>query len=436
MEQPNILIVLMDTMRVDAINPYNERVFTPYIEKFASDSVVYDAVAPSSWTLPSHASLFTGKYPSEHKIHESFETKVNDLTLKLNKGELQLPSLVLAEYLRQKGYNTIGISANGMISPFTKMDTGFNIFIDITEKDETLKEATAYGRTKFQIIMNLMKKGKFKELYSFYKASKYRIKLSSNYPVDKGGNWITWLMGRVSLETPFFVFINFMEMHDPYPSDVKYPTNQFHLNDLFGIKKINESLMNRIRKEYFEQSKVADLYFKRILDVIKNVYDNTLIILTSDHGQALKEKNFYGHGLYLYDELVKIPMIIKYPKGQKPKEKASLSLTNIYDFIKMATEGIYELKKEEFIISEAYGIKDNIEGIAVDEATRKLYDVPRKAVFKDGYKLVVNGSTGEIEEFTYKGKPLDKKDKSIEDLLNYLYIYKGNEKFVLPSAVV
>ncbi|MDP8013058.1 MAG: sulfatase-like hydrolase/transferase, partial [Nanoarchaeota archaeon] len=97
MGQPNVLIVLMDTMRVDAIRPYSDKVATPYTEKFASDSVVYDAIAPSPWTLPSHISLFTGKYPSEHKTHESFETKVNDLTVKLNRGEIQIPSPVLAE---------------------------------------------------------------------------------------------------------------------------------------------------------------------------------------------------------------------------------------------------------------------------------------------------------------------------------------------------
>ena len=435
MGQPNVLIVLMDTMRVDAIRPYNDRVFTPYTEKFALDSVVYDAVVPSPWTLPSHVSLFTGKYPSEHKVHESFETKVNELTLKLNRGDIPLNSPVLAEYLRQRGYNTIGISANGIVSSFTRMDTGFNIFIDITEKDETLKEATAYGRTKSQMIWNLIKKGEIRKLIDLYKASKERIRITTNYPIDKGGNWITWFLERSSIETPFFIFINFMEMHDPYPSDNKYIPHIFHLNDLFGIKKISDRLMRKIRKEYFDQSKMADLYFGRVLQAIKDVYDDTLIILTSDHGQALKEKNYYGHGLYLYDEIVKIPMIVKYPKGIKPKKDGLVSLTGVFDTIKLALEGEYKFKSEEFEISEAYGIVEPLDRINVNEETRKSYDVPRKAVFKDDYKLVVNGSNGMIEEFTYKGKPLDIKNKAIEDLLSYLYIYKGNEKFVLPSAI-
>ncbi len=435
MGQPNVLIVLMDTMRVDAIRPYSDKVATPYTEKFASDSVVYDAIAPSPWTLPSHISLFTGKYPSEHKAHESFETKVNDLTVKLNRSEIQIPSPVLAEYLRQRGYNTIGISANGIVSSFTRMDTGFNAFIDITEKDVTLKQATAYGRTRSQMVWNLIKKGQIKKLIDLYRASKERIRITTNYPVDKGGNWITWFLGRSSIETPFFIFINFMEMHDPYPSDNKYIPHVFHLNDLFGIRKIDDRLMKKIRKEYFDQSRVADIYFERVLEAIKDVYDDTLIILTSDHGQALKERNYYGHGLYLYDEIIKIPMVVKYPKGIKPKKEGLVSLTGVFDTVKMVLEGEYRFKTEEFEVSESYGVVEPLDKIAVDEQTRKLYDVPRKAVFKEGYKLVVNGSSGEIEEFTYKGKPLDTKDSAIEDLLNYLYIYKGNEKFTLPSAI-
>ncbi|MGC9145645.1 MAG: sulfatase-like hydrolase/transferase [Nitrososphaeria archaeon] len=277
----------------------------------------------------------------------------------------------------------------------------------------------------------MLKEGKFRELLNLYRASKERIKLSSNYPVDKGGNWITWLIRRISLETPFFIFINFMEMHDPYPSDVKYPPNEFHLNDLFGIKKIDEGLMRKIRREYFEQSKIADLYFGRILDAIKEVYDNTLIILTSDHGQALKEKGYYGHGIFLYDELVKIPMIVKYPNAYKPKNDFLISLTNIYHFIKSAVEGDYELKKEDLIFSESYGIQDSIENIQIDEKTRKIYDAPRKAIFKNGYKLVVNGFNGSIEEFTFKGKPVNDKNEILKEMLEDLYVYKGNEKFVI-----
>jgi arylsulfatase A-like enzyme len=432
MKQPNIVILLMDTMRRDAISPYNESITTPAIKKLASESLVYDAVSPSSWTLPSHVSLFTGKYPSEHSIHESYHVKTDELVIGMNQGKIGLPSPTIAEFLRAKGYNTFGISANAQISSFTRMDAGFSVFVDITKKDEALNEAVSYGRTRGEMLVNLAKQGKVGEIFELYRKSKQRVRLSENYPVDKGGNWITWLLNRVSIEAPFFIFINMMEMHDPYPSDVKYVPNQFHMNDLFGISKIDDKLMKKIRKEYFEQSSIADQYVGRIINFLKNVYDDTLIILTSDHGQALKEKNYYGHGIYLYDELVRVPLVVKYPKGIKPERKGLISLVNIYEMLKGAAEGVYEMRNDEFVISETYGIQDSLNGIAIDDKTRKEYDVPRKAIFKDGYKLVVNGSTGAVEEFTLNGRALSTKDKAYGDLVNELHLYKGNEKFVLP----
>ncbi len=434
-KQPNIVVIVMDTMRRDAVGAYNGSLTTPALDTLARDGVVYEnAVTPSSWTLPAHVSLFTGKYPSEHGIHESYDVKTGDLVEGMHEGKIGLPATI-AEHLRSKGYNTVGLSANMQVSSYTGMDAGFNAFIDITKKDETAEQATAYGRTRGEIAMNLAKQGKFSEMVRLYRQRGQHVRLSENYPIDKGGNWITWLLGRTSLEQPFFLFINMMEMHDPYPSDVKYIPNQFHMNDLFGIEMISPGLMDSIRGEYFEQSRVADKYLGRLLRFLKGVYDETLIILTSDHGQALKEKNYYGHGIYLYDELVRVPMIVKYPKSANPAKSGIYSLAGVYDMLKSASEGVFDWKGQEIALSETYGIQDSLEGISVSEETRKLYDVPRKAIFKGNYKLVVNGAAGKVEEFTANGKPLgigENRD-TYEDMVNELYIMKGNEKFNIPS---
>ncbi len=434
LKQPNIVIILMDTMRMDALGAYNSSLSTPVADALARDSVIYEnAVTPSSWTLPSHASLFTGMYPSEHEIHESYEVKTDELVESMHEGRLRLPKTI-AEYLKGLGYNTVGISANVQVSSYTRMDSGFNAFVDITKKDEVAEQATSYGRTRGEVVLNLIKQGKLGELLRLYRQRRRHIRLSENYPIDKGGNWITWLLGRTSLEAPFFLFINMMEMHDPYPSDVRYVPNQFHLNDLFRIREISPGLMRRIRREYFEQSRVADEYLGRILRFLKGVYDETLIVLTSDHGQALKEKNYYGHGIYLYDELVRVPMVVKYPGSARPAKSGIYSLVGLYDMLKLAAEGVFEWKGQELALSETYGIQDSLAGIDVKDEVRRAYDVPRKAIFKNGYKLVVNGSTGEVEEFSHNWKPVEVNDakSAYDDLINELYIMKGKEKFVLP----
>ncbi|MEM3196891.1 MAG: sulfatase [Conexivisphaerales archaeon] len=435
MKQPNIVIILMDTMRIDALGVYNSALSTPAADMLAKDSVVYEnVITPSSWTLPAHISLFTGKYPSEHGIHESYDVKTGNIVEGMHQGNFALP-VTIAEQLRKIGYNTVGISANNQISSYTRMDLGFNTFIDITKKDEVAEQATQYGRSRGEIAMNLARQGKFGEMIKLYRQRGKHVKLSENYPLDKGGNWITWLLGRASIESPFFLFINMMEMHDPYPSDVKYVPNQFHMNDLFKVKEIDPGLMARIRGEYFKQSTIADEYLSRIIRFLKSVYDETLIILTSDHGQALKERNYYGHGIYLYDELIRVPMVIKYPTSAKPAKEGLYSLVWAIEMLKGATEGIYEWKGQEFVISETYGIQDSLEGIKISESVRREYDVPRKAIIKGNYKLVVNGANGNVEEFTVKGKPVDLNDEmeKYEDLVNELSLIKGNEKFLMPE---
>ncbi len=436
MKQPNIVIVLMDTMRMDALSAYNGSLIMPSAEALAKDSVVYhNAIAPSSWTLPSHVSLFTGKQPSEHGIHETHDLKTAELVEMMHAGKLRLPSQTIVERLRSRGYNTFGISANMQISSYTGMDAGFNVFIDITKRDEAANLAGAYGRTKSQVARNLILHGQFGKLIELYRRRGEHVRLSENYPLDKGGNWITWLLGRSSIETPFFMFINMMEMHDPYPSDVKYVPNQFHMNDLFGIRKISPDLMGRIRREYFDQSRIADEYIGRIMKFLKGVYDETLIILTSDHGQALRERDYYGHGIYLYDELVRIPLVVKYPGSARPEQSGIYSLADMQGMIMDAVDGAFQWKGRDFTVSETYGIQDSLDGIGVSEEVRNAYDVPRKAIFKGDYKLVVNGSTGTVEEFSKNGRQMQANEEreAYLDLLNELYFYRGSEKFTLPE---
>lgn len=77
---PNIILVVFDTLRLDALGCYGGKVKTPVIDSFAADSVKFEgAVAPSSWTAPTHASLFSGKYPSDHGIHVSVDLKIDKI---------------------------------------------------------------------------------------------------------------------------------------------------------------------------------------------------------------------------------------------------------------------------------------------------------------------------------------------------------------------
>ena len=128
MNQHNIVLIVTDTMRRDAVSVYNNNVMTPNIEYLSKNAVIYNnAISPAPWTVPAHASIFTGKYLNEHKLHEAYNEKHTELFGKMNKVKYK----TISEILQKEGYNTIGLSANPSIGPGSGFDRGFNTFIKI-----------------------------------------------------------------------------------------------------------------------------------------------------------------------------------------------------------------------------------------------------------------------------------------------------------------
>jgi len=146
------------------------------------------------------------------------------------------------------------------------------------------------------------------------------------------------------------------------------------------------------------------------------IYENTLIIVTSDHGQALKETKkypYYGHGAFLYDEIIKVPLIIKFPNNLKIEKKEGYqNLTYIPSLIENVIYGNYiDSLTGKVTFSESFSgppfkplLEQNIISKKKFEELMNKFCYPRKAVYKNGYKLVINGLNGEIDEFMYNEK--------------------------------
>jgi arylsulfatase A-like enzyme len=117
--QPNIIVILIDTLRADHLSCYAyQRRTSPCIDRIAEQGVLYEhAISPAAWTPPAHASLFTGTYPSRHGVDRSH--------LVLNPELTPLP-----EALRRHGYRTFGISSNYWLSRETGFDSGFDVFVN------------------------------------------------------------------------------------------------------------------------------------------------------------------------------------------------------------------------------------------------------------------------------------------------------------------
>lgn len=429
MNQPNIVVMVFDTMRLDALVGKFFSESAPSIRHFSNDAVTFKrAIAPSSWTVPSHASMFLGQYPSEHGMHESKGVGFDDVVLKMSlteKGNL-------VQQLRTLGYNTVGYSANMSISSYNGFDNGFNLF---TNTDSQTIRPNIFYESNFSIENRSI--DNFIQYYN-----RYRDLRKHRFPLRKSGRDVLEGVFRSSFELPFFLFLNVVEMHEPYLLSemtlfniLKY--NQ--TNDYIGIRKYPRRVLEGMRKKYFVDATLeCDYIFSVLLKFLKgiNQYEDTMIILTSDHGQAFKEHGYYGHGKFLFDELVRVPLIIKPPNGARVGEDISSqagyeSLVSLKNLIISTAKGQFSMDDmiTETAFSEAFSSENyqtaNLKSRNQIQKTREL-NRGYKAIFKGDYKLTIEMSNHSVVEMSKKGASKQELDKNIiADLSEEMELFTG-----------
>lgn len=299
---PNIMLIVWDTTRRDRLSLYGyERDTTPNLRKFEKDSVVYDnAYVPSNWTVPSHASLFTGVYPAWHGAlsHQSMSTTPRLKTM--------------MEALVDVGYQTVNFTSNQVIS----------------------NARAARGFMEETIIPH-----------------EYSLMMSSGTPISYPSA-AKWISSKRDKSRPFFMYLNSLEPHDRY-DNLDEPWLRKYLDEDLDIKafrrscferKVIEKTSTRTRNERFavpytkHDLKVFNAFYdaniafldtwlnsllSNLNKVEKEVMDNTMVIITSDHGEMLGEHGLVTHHGGMYEELCRVPLVIKYPKGVMAPHRAS-----------------------------------------------------------------------------------------------------------------
>jgi len=300
-KKPNIILITLDTTRADRLGCYGYRRQTsPNIDKLAEESVLYTrAIAPSSWTLPSHASLFTGKFTSSHGARYDPEGPLL-LTDAISGPEswdayrargLAQNEVTLAEVLKETGYTTAAVVGGPWMKRIFGLNKGFDYYNDS-------QISTVNGRLASQVTTSAL----------------------------------NWLERR--REKKFFLFLNYFDPHGPYS-----PPEGFALR--FLPKGTNftgrEPTLEEINALYDAEILYMDHYIGRFLQKLKveNLYNDTLIIVTSDHGELFGEHGKFGHGHYLYQEELHVPLFIKYPAGEVSPKRTDLraQLTDILPMI-------------------------------------------------------------------------------------------------------
>ena len=300
-KKPNIILITLDTTRADRLGCYGYRRQTsPNIDKLAEESVLYTrAIAPSSWTLPSHASLFTGKFTSSHGARYDPEGPLL-LTDAISGPEswdayrargLAQNEVTLAEVLKETGYTTAAVVGGPWMKRIFGLNKGFDYYNDS-------QISTVNGRLASQVTTSAL----------------------------------NWLERR--REKKFFLFLNYFDPHGPYS-----PPEGFALK--FLPKGTNftgrEPTLEETNALYDAEILYMDHYIGRFLQKLKveNLYNDTLIIVTSDHGELFGEHGKFGHGHYLYQEELHVPLFIKYPAGEVSPKRTDLraQLTDILPMI-------------------------------------------------------------------------------------------------------
>jgi len=306
---PNVLVIVVDTLRADHVSSYGySRQTSPNIDRLVGDGVLFEnAIAPSSWSLPSHASLVTGR-----AVHEHGMGNVEPMPW-LGWGNSSLNGLpTLGGALQKTGYRTGAFSANRIY--FTSnvgLGRGFIHFEDYFDSVGDCFVRTEFGREFARLYMNRSQKSKFTRAFKYLGLGSWLDK-DSEGSGDYGGTFgIRKRADEVNRETlrwvardrqhPFFAMLNYLDVHFAYGGPSGYPKPVWDHGTTVD--------------EYDAGIRYTDDYIGRLLHGLDDLgrLKNTIVIVTSDHGESLGDHGLSFHGAALYRELVHVPLIISYP---------------------------------------------------------------------------------------------------------------------------
>ncbi|MCA9792422.1 MAG: sulfatase, partial [Candidatus Eremiobacteraeota bacterium] len=255
---PNVLVYVVDTLRADALGCYGSKAHTPNFDALAKDGVIFhQAQAAAGWTKPSVASILTGLPAREHGCQDYGDV--------LRAGVTRLP-----EPFQKAGYRTRAVVANDFISTVAGFGQGFEQF-DLRSKDS----AEEINQVAFQWL-------------------------------DQPGK--------------FFLYLHTLEPHSPYAPEGQTPIDSQQLSvlrrDALYHKDSVPARLEQARALYAAEVEANDRAFGQLIAHLKakGLYDNTLIVLLSDHGEEFLEHGSVEHGQSLYQEILRVPVIMKLPQ--------------------------------------------------------------------------------------------------------------------------
>lgn len=358
--RPDVVLITLDTTRADRLGAYGyPKATTPAIDAFAADALVFDrAWSTSSWTLPAHASMFTGLHPTSHGAHFARGTGTAELSRALDPQPERLRALIermranalreaavtLAELLRDAGYATAAFAGGPWLA------SEFGLLQGYDTRDADVKEL--HGRRAAELT-------------------------------DRA---IAWL-GTVEAGTPVHLLVNYFDPHAPYdpPGDGRGAGAGTTKGDSVA--------------KYDREIRYMDRHVGRLLETLRDIgrFDDALILLVGDHGELLGEYGAYGHAESLYEELVRVPLIVRFPGGREAggREAAPFSLVDLLPLVAAET-GIPLPAAVEGVRrgTRRWALAELRSNVAISEETGKPLGRDLTALIRWPWKLVLSEPGG------------------------------------------
>lgn len=366
-EARSIILISLDTLRADHLSAYGyERPTSPELEDFASGATLYSRCqATAPWTLPSHASMFTGLYPFEHGARTYPREKLESAREFNNTIPLPESHVTLAEVLRECGYTTAAVTANeGFLTEKYGLSQGFDYWDN--------EDARAWGinRRVFQ-----------------------------------------WLHDH-DKEEPFFLFINYMDTHRPY-NNKKRPDIPHHekpnlpqlSSAILGEKEYDKARVQVLHDVYDTAVANLDEHLGKLFDRLQKLglFDDALIVVTSDHREFLGEHELMDHAKDVYQGATHVPLIVKAPRQTEGRvDDEWISLVHIPELVLAHTRDCDSAalfaRQRDAVVSELFGPRPRQK-----EGIWRFRRV-RRAVMHENFKYV-DSSDGEIELYDLGADP-------------------------------
>lgn len=367
----NILFIVWDACRLDYAREHASNLMS-----LAESNLWFEnAIAPASWSPPSHASLFTGTYPDEHGIYQVNDS-MNDVTI--------------FDRLKKQGYTCYGVSGNGFVSHATNLHQHFDDLSYTAGQGPFLDGLTIYehvfgnsnngerfsklGMTIDTVRAILTHKYPIKSLVNFAAVGTNRIATHVsplqrlNHPIfnpfqpysyspTKNTQRIrSYLDEEMGTDTPFFIFANYMDTHRPYLPSKSYRKSIEGCPQYPELRRINnevaepwkfiertasgeicDSDIEWIKKLYATELTVVDDHLRQILNELeqRGLRENTLIVVTADHGENLGEldrmgRRRMGHHASVSENLLRVPLVIAHPEINSQQSEELVSLKDLY----------------------------------------------------------------------------------------------------------